>query len=204
MDLAITLLVVGSNVVLYTAYNKTTQKLDFAMLKELLTLQAGVDKFLVETNKLLALCGLSLLALSFLLGSSGLLWDSFWMLVSHTIYSTFKYYNSPNIPAISTWSNLLTEAKSPVAKTKLQAKRKFSNFCGVIALLLLIGFYYNVFPAAARNSFGFFMLNLSVLHFYFMEIDFKDNLNVRPFGYLPFVISSLAIFYLPYMDYFYS
>ena len=44
-------------------------------------------------------------------------------------------------------------------------------------------------------------VTLGILHFYLMEIDYKWNLQVRPYAYLPFPLAALAVGYYAYMQF---
>jgi len=79
-----------------TAYDKTSKKLVFKNLIDLVTLGRGLDWTLVELNKAISLCALTTLILSFMpfqgVDGKQLYFMSLMSLVIHSIYSIYKFY----------------------------------------------------------------------------------------------------------------
>ena len=44
-------------------------------------------------------------------------------------------------------------------------------------------------------------LERGIAHFYTMEIDYKFNLGVRPYAYLPFPLAAIGLGYMVYLEY---
>jgi hypothetical protein len=55
-------------------------------------------------------------------------------------------------------------------------------------------------PSAATGA-ALITIYLALIHFYTMEVDFKGQLQVRPYGMLPFVTVSVAMFALLFTFY---
>uniref|UniRef100_A0A7S3V3M0 Uncharacterized protein n=1 Tax=Aplanochytrium stocchinoi TaxID=215587 RepID=A0A7S3V3M0_9STRA len=207
--------VIGSYLIGYTAYSKTNKTLEWESLKEVVCVKKGLDHTAVQLNKVLALSGLTQLGLAFIPGAmdtigvnqQDLAALSTYMLVSHGAYSIYRYYASAKMPRISTFPRIFTEAFSSAASTieKLMAKRKFALLCGtacsalMYAYLLDDGTYIHsrtkvpvdALQEHAPEICG--VLSLGLLHFYFMEVDAKGALPVRPYGLLALITPSVAL-----------
>jgi hypothetical protein len=82
----------------------------------------------VETNKVLSLAGLTLLALAFCPQLEAMSWDLLWIaqlkLWTHSAYSAFKFYGTSNIPALSSWPGLSSELSSNSAKVEPKPRKR--------------------------------------------------------------------------------
>jgi len=183
---------------LYTSYSKVEKKLRLEKLTDVLVARQGFDAAAVEWNKVLSLAGLTNLGLSFMPGieqvvsdSRSLMRISTAMLLGHSIYSIFKYYGSPNIPTVSSYVDLGQEIKSDRARDIVAVKRKISVLCGLAGQVVIEGIALDLIslsPLPIVSALGF-----GVAHFYFMEVDYKGAMAVRPFGYVAFVGPILAV-----------
>ena len=208
----ISLSIFVSYLLLYTAYSKQTKKLEIELLLTVLLVRDSLDKTLVEYNKVLSrspmlssqisllrsqalsLSGLTLFCVAWLPGLHewrwGLIWSSMVQLWVHSLYSSWKFYGSPNIPHLSTWPHIFKELRASEAKDVLQGIKKISIILGTLGQLILSGGYLQWLSTAALCYGG---LSLGIAHFYSMEIDFKWKLQVRPYAYLPFPLALAAI-----------
>jgi hypothetical protein len=185
----------------YTGYSKATKSYTPSSIVTVLTFGKGVDHTLVELNKSISLSGLSTLCLAFLPPFSdqkaALIKHSMGMLSVHTIYSLYKYYGSKNIPAIKEWfpfsSTMLTDLRN--RDTRPRGIKKLSLWFGLISQTLLWSDYLKLTPAAKTNAAYATALITGTLHFYFMEIDFKWILQVRPFAKLPFPLAAVSAWF---------
>lgn len=186
MDLVVTSVNLGLYLGFYTAYSKATKKLEFPLLWDVLLGRKGLDHTLVELNKAISLAGLTNLPLAMLLGSYGLVWHAMLLLWTHSCYSAFKFYGSTHIPRVTTWNtNPITDFLSSDSKVKVSAQKKFALVCGSAGQLLL-----------AFTSLPVITMFASLAHFYVIELDYKLNLKVRPYAYLPFpLIAAAAVYY---------
>lgn len=183
--LAITLVNLGLYLALYTAYSKATKKLEFNLLWDVFLCRKGLDHTLVEMNKAVSLAGLTNLPLAILLQSKTLFWHAMLILWTHSLYSAFKFYGSAHIPRVQTWNtNPISDFMSSDSKVKVSAQKKFALVCGSIGQFLL-GF----------TSLPVTTMLASLAHFYVIELDYKLNLKVRPYAYLPFPLVALAAVY---------
>eukprot|EP00123_Amoebidium_parasiticum_P019628 comp28285_c0_seq1/m.47193 comp28285_c0_seq1/g.47193 ORF comp28285_c0_seq1/g.47193 comp28285_c0_seq1/m.47193 type:complete len:209 (-) comp28285_c0_seq1:279-905(-) len=178
---------------LYTAYCKTKKTLDFALLTEVLTVSKGVDHTLVQMNKVISLVGITILALAFLPMFSSMRYDllihASYLLWTHTAYSTYKYWDSPNIPVfpLSGWSigATLSDLKAE-PKRWVAGMRKVSFWCGFFGQLIILAWNFGLVGTTVGVCVG--LMLLSHTHFYTMEVDFKGVLQVRPAAFLPFLL----------------
>ena len=76
--------------------------------------------------------------------------------------------------------------------------KKMSIYAGVSANLCLWAYWFNYL---SEFKLGVLACVLGLVHFYFMEIDFRWVLAVRPYGYLPFFTVGLGLVGL-YMQYY--
>ena len=111
----ITFGVFWSYLLFYTMFSKAEQTLVPKQLIEIITFQKGLNKFLVEMNKAVALSGLTTLCLTITPCSMledqriPLLEASLWQLVVHFVYSVYQYYGTSKIPPITQWLMISSE-----------------------------------------------------------------------------------------------
>mmetsp|Transcript_18417 Transcript_18417/g.58734 ORF Transcript_18417/g.58734 Transcript_18417/m.58734 type:complete len:214 (-) Transcript_18417:137-778(-) len=189
---------VAAYLALYTAYDKATKSLGAGGLLDVLLFRKGADHTLVQVNKVISLTGLTTLSVALLPGAAQvvqspaeLLTQSGGLLAAHSLYSLFKYYGSPNIPYLSTFPQILADFRSEKSKDQVAFARRVSLLAGSAALTLVTCFELGTLPLSAMLAKD--TLLLGVLHFYMMEIDYKKQLQVRPFGYLAFAAPAMAI-----------
>ena len=167
-----------------------------------MTLQAGLDKFLVEMNKAISLAGLTTLSIAFFPGISSelrsqLIISSLIQLQTHSIYSVYKYYGTLNIPPLTAWVGLsqiskILGIKTVHMKNEMSMWKQISIFTGAIAMSAI---YAWVFEMTTVQVCCHLSMVFGIIHFYTMEIDYKFILQVRPYAYLPFVTAAVAIGY---------
>ena len=190
--------------VFYTGFDKKTKSLNFSQLLDVLGFRRSVEFTIKETNKVLALAGLTLIAYSVISTDRFMLLIAAIELIIHGLYSSYAFYGSNNIPKISDWtiSKTAKEISSRNAKERLLSKRKLSILCSLISSIILETWLlgYLDWTPLVINTF----LSLSVIHFYTMEIDFRGKLHVRPFGFLAFVVPIVAIGFSTYLYYKFS
>ena len=183
-SLETSILIFVSFLLFYTMYDKIAGRLIPANLFRIITLQDGLDRFLVEFNKALSLSGLSVLCFSFFpIYSRGmqnaLLWSAMLQLWAHALYSAVKYYGTKNIPVITSFLNMGSDRW-----------KKLSIICGLVAQTVLSMGYLSYLKIQALALFG---ISMGLLHFYLMEIDHKFVLRVRPYAYVVFPLSFFGI-----------
>lgn len=187
--------VLGSLLAFYTGYSKKTKALDLNQVLDVVLVRGGLDATLVQLNKIVSLAGLTLLGALFLPGVDALaapeelLSYTLWSLWLHAAYSVYKYYNGPNIPALSTWPRVVSEARSNSPKARVSAQKKLSIVLAGGAQLILLGWFTG--HVGFEVASGTLAAALGLLHFVLMELDFKGNLPVRPWGHIA-TASSLA------------
>ena len=182
----------------YTAYDKAAKTILLTNLWDVLFFRKGADHSLVQWNKVISLVALTNLGMAvtpgfdYFVDSTGdLITTSTLFIMLHFVYSLIKYYNTPNIPVISSFPSIATNLASSKKKTQLIGKRKISAISASIASSLT---YLWLFDYLSITSASVILTLVSALsHFYYMEIDFKDVLHVRPFGYLAFLTPTIAI-----------
>ena len=179
--------------IFYTGYDKKTKSLNSNQLFEVLLCRKSFNDTIVEVNKVLALAGLTLAALSVFVLDMNLLMFATIELVIHGAYSSYQFYGSNNIPKFSDWSLRKTrkELSSKSAKQRLLATRKFSIISSVMCSIILEAWFLGYVDMSPAVSLMF--LSLGVAHFYSMEVDFRGKLHVRPFGFLAFIASFISI-----------
>ena len=108
-------------------------------------------------------------------------------------FCTHRYYDSAKIPRLSSFAAFFNQVRSERPIENLLAKRKVSLVAGAAALNLLEAWalMYSPYGLTPKTS-GLLVLSLSTVHFYFMEVDVKGGLPVRPYGYLAFISSAVA------------
>jgi hypothetical protein len=162
-----------------TGYDKVKKTIVPALLIDYFTLRRGLDWTLVETNKLISLAGLTILLLSFLplalFQGSTLLIIAHSLITIHSFYSIYKFYG---------FSITRFLADKPI--------KKLSIFLGAIAQQIL---WAREFGLVSDSLLIFGGVAFSLAHFWTMEVDYKYQLQVRPFAYLPFALGGLAIIY---------
>mmetsp|Transcript_3673 Transcript_3673/g.5346 ORF Transcript_3673/g.5346 Transcript_3673/m.5346 type:complete len:232 (+) Transcript_3673:114-809(+) len=184
---------------LYTAYDKSSKKLEAKGVLDVVLCRKGLDFTAVQMNKVISLAGLSGLGLAFMPGFDGYCSDpqglfriSAGLMGAHIAYSSWKYYGSGNIPYVSSFPSMISEARSSKSKDVLNFKRKLSILCGISSSSLMFACWpMGYIPVTVGSSCS--ILGLGVLHFYLMEVDYKNALQVRPFGMTAFVIPILAL-----------
>ena len=108
------------------------------------------------------------------------------LILVHSTYSGIRYYGvSDKLPAIS--DIIKPDPKLDKNKRLVISLRAIAWISGASSLVLL------PFSLAASGIFAVALL-LSLAHFWFMEIDYKLNLQIRPFAYIAFVIGGAALF----------
>ncbi|KNC72396.1 hypothetical protein SARC_15046 [Sphaeroforma arctica JP610] len=190
-------LVTISYLLFYTAYSKTAKTLVLGDLLDVLFVRKSIDHTLVQWNKVISLAGITCLAFSFtphfnhVCDLDELLWVSIISLQVHAMYSIYKYYGSPNIPELLTFPQAFTQMNAAGPKDRLIAKKKLSIVLGACGNMILAAYQYGLLPLTPVK--GMLVVLLGVMHFYFMEIDFKDQLQVRPWGFLGFVAPAVCL-----------
>jgi hypothetical protein len=121
--------------------------------------------------------------------SSPLCATSIVLILVHSTYSGLRYYGvHDKLPAVSDIIKSAPKAPTDAEKNKrlVVSLRAVAWVCGAASLLLL------PFSLAASSVFAVALL-LSLGHFWFMEVDYKLNLQIRPFAYIAFVIGGAAL-----------
>ena len=119
------------------------------------------------------------------------------LVVIHSMYSTYYYYGSSNIPILSKWHKIMAQIGDADPKKRGSAIKKISLIAGAlgeIAVAFAAWDYFTVFMA------GLLIIHLGIIHFYLMEIDQKIVLQVRPFALITFVFAGLGVANLVYLD----
>ena len=146
----------------------------------------------------MALTSVTLVSIAFLPGFGEYL--RFDLLVSaiihilvHLVYSAYRYYGTPNIDYISKFPKILGQLTSAEVRKRGKGIKKMSIILGICATLAVIATlmgWISSFKAACLLCVG-----LGMSHFYFMEIDTKFELQVRPFALLTFPLAFIALGY---------
>ena len=187
--MVVPLLVTLAYLFFYTAYDKSTKALNFSILVTLFTCDRGVEWTLVELNKLISLAGLTILLLSFLpilqisflrgvvdaTHHHDMLVCAMVMLWIHSLYSIYKFYGY-------NWRRFSEEIKIKQFSIVL-------GTCGQLAISL--GCWGTITAGMLIVSATLFGLG----HFFTMEIDYKYELQVRPFAMLPFPLACIVLLY---------
>lgn len=183
----------------------------------------SLDHTLVQTNKVLALAGMHMLlvaliapfvslpaCLSFLSFSSlsselyaqSVFFDAIVLLVVHSMYSVYKYYNTSNIPVLSREYLAIPFDLLRLTRGQLNIKQRYvvlkrvSILAGVAANITAAWVYLYLYATPLRSvlsATAVLLIGMTVAHFYLMEVDVKLKLQVRPFGYLPFLLAPVAL-----------
>ena len=176
MEAAIISLAVNiSFYIFYSGYDKGLKKLHMPLLAEIFFVKKSWGHTLDQINKVVALAAMSIVSIAFLprvspaLRLDLIIWGLGHVL-THSAYSTLRYYGTPNIPYITKFHKLIWQiAGEP--KKRGKAFKKISIILGFISEMALIATYFEyivVFKTACLLIVG-----LGVAHFYLMEIDIK-------------------------------
>lgn len=203
--------ILSSYLVFYTAYDKKKKKLDIELVKDFFLLRRGLDWSAVELNKAASLAGLTCVLSSYITPymsnnnissiininmsketNKQVFNHGVSMCVIHSIYSFGKFYQF-SLQKIITDKNI----------------KKISIILGEIAQFTLLSSYFinftNYLPNIitnnnTNNDNNDVILQLSIAttplmlaHFWTMEVDYKYQLQVRPFAYLPFLLGGVAV-----------
>lgn len=184
-----------ANLALYTAYDKTEQTIKPQLLVDVLACRKGLRHTAREINKIVALVGLSLVAVAVIPHSSldgvrsELLSLCCISQLAHGAYSTITYYGDKHVPLVQQWWPLLVSFWGETnKKRRAQGMKVVSLLLGSAASVLLVGAELAWWSALSLS-----VLAVSLAHFWTMEVDFKLILRVRPFGYLPFLLGVPAL-----------
>jgi hypothetical protein len=162
----------------YTAYDKKSKKLVWKNLSDLVTGNRGLDWSLVEANKALSLSGLTTMLLAYLPEFAeqrrDLLRISMVTLWGHGIYSFYKFYQFDIRKVLSD-----------------KSIKRLSVLLGAGAQLALAAGNFNQLTIGAMAA---STTVLGIAHFYTMELDYKNVLQVRPFAYLPFPLAAFVLY----------
>jgi hypothetical protein len=188
-ELAVTTGIVGSYFILYSSYDKKSATIKPEMLAKIFGF-SNVTFSLREINKVLALAGLTVFGLSFAPAVVSLEADAASilqthaasLLLAHGLYSTGSFYGF-----------------DPVKKY-VENKRNLAIVMGDTALGLLFAEtqYSSVSKAidVSKENVLTASIILGTVHFYLMEITpgpFTGKLKVRPYGFVAFGASALAL-----------
>ena len=105
----------------------------------------------------------------------------------HGTYSTIRYYDSNLIPSVQAMLKCASNLNS--AKERQVAIKTLSAVLGALGATCLFGFWF----FAHFQSLLFGTVVFGVFHFYFMEIDYKYVLRVRPAAYLPLILLNAVL-----------
>ena len=181
----------------YTAYDKNTKSLSLPLLLDFLLIRPGPSKnrgltwALNEWNKLISLVAISNLGLAlaptafFKRISAPLAATSLILILIHSTYSGLRYYGvHDKLPAFNYMIKPSLEEKKD--RRLVIRLRAIAWAAGATSLLTL------PFSFAASSILSLTLL-LSLAHFWFMEVDYKLHLQIRPFAYIAFVIGAVAL-----------
>jgi hypothetical protein len=192
-ELFITGATVASFFTLYSMYSKSTGKLDPKQLKQIFGFE-NVTFSLKEINKVLALAGLTILGVSCapkdLLGDASgavLREHATSLLVSHSLYSTYEFYD---LSATKLWVNNKRRLAIIAGQAALSmvAMETFPALCGGKTTSELTG--------QTQTAILSVSLALGSAHFYFMEIKpgpYQGKLAIRPWGYVAAVGAAVGL-----------
>mmetsp|Transcript_24183 Transcript_24183/g.83966 ORF Transcript_24183/g.83966 Transcript_24183/m.83966 type:complete len:234 (-) Transcript_24183:1429-2130(-) len=194
------------NLMFYTSYDKGAKAFRAAPLLDVLTWRNGVGWTLDQWNKILALGGFALVALPFVPGAGfvidpislathAVMWQGVYMLWAHSAYSFFRYYNTTKYPGFSKWMRLsvVSDLGSSNSKAKLEAMKIVAITAGYVAHTVVFAWLLG-YSAMSELTIVAVITSASV-HFIFMESSAQWVLGVRPFGYLPQMLATTAVFY---------
>merc|ERR1712194_514201 len=136
----------------------------------------------------MALNGLTTLGLAFIpLWKSemhALLQCTLLQTVLHVGLSIWVEYGSTKLPNITTWLK---------NQGMVRNLKKVSVLLGISANTVLLGYIGHYIDWVWT---GLLALGLGLAHFYFMEIDFKWIMQVRPYGWAPFFTTAAGSFFI--------
>ena len=194
MAMFIIVTVFVANFCLYTSYDKSTRRLSLSKLLEVLCFRKGIVHTFKELNKVLALVGLAVLGIAFIPqkqcieSQDYLLVFVLYSQIIHSVFSVWCYYGE-HIPKLNSWAWAVRQLFSSNRKDRLICIKLLSTVFAFVCLILLVLFQLNIITIT-MTAVCFF----GVAHFWTMEVDFKLNLSVRPFGYFPFITVLIALF----------
>lgn len=169
-----------SYIAFYTAFDKQKKKLVIDNIIDLIQCRRGYHWTLVELNKAISLSGLTTMLVSFLPSykkqSKELLFISMNMLWVHSIYSLYEFYGYK-------LSNIM----------KKKNMEKLSIVLGSAGQIALCAGYWGYI---SNSQLILSAVTLGISHFWTMEVDFKYQLKVRPYAYLPFPLAFLSYYFL--------
>ena len=199
--MAVTLGVNASFLAFYTGYSKAEKAYKPSLVWTVLTFKKGLNHTLVELNKQISLSGLGTLAVALLPPCQPfreeLVRNAMGMLSIHSIYSTYKYYGSKNIPSLSEWWTTSTIGDLLDSKTIVRGVKRASVILGVLSQGLLWGnaLKGDSSKEAATSLVWGAAIVTGTSHFYLMELDFKWVLQVRPFTFGIFPVCAAGAAY---------
>lgn len=197
--MAVTLGVNASFLAFYTGYSKAEKAYKPSLVWTVLTFKKGVNHTLVELNKQISLSGLGTLAVALLPPCQPfrdeLVRNAMGMLSIHSIYSTWKYYKSKNVPSLSEWWETSTIGDLMDSKTIVRGVKRASIILGILSQSLLWGDYLKVSPETNSSLVWGCAIVTGTSHFYLMELDFKWVLQVRPFTFGIFPVCAAGALY---------
>ena len=107
------------------------------------------------------------------------------LILLHSTYSGLRYYGvHDKLPFFT--DMIKPDPKMDKSRRLVVSLRTIAWACGALSLLLL------PFSLSAAALLPLALL-LSLAHFWFMEVDYKLNLQIRPFAYIAFVIGGVAL-----------
>lgn len=197
--LLFTLAVIAALLLFYTAYDKQSREISPGKLAKVLSFQ-DMDNSLREFNKVAALAGIGILAVTFLLGPISRMFSKvswllvyrknlgllgFFLVVLHGIYSAVVFYKLDFVKAI--YDN----------------PKSLGFVTAIVALLIFIAMAVtSTKQAVAKMGYGkwkmlqklgYVGLFLSVIHFVVLETKAGTGFDVRPFALLFLFLPVLAI-----------
>eukprot|EP01002_Notosolenus_urceolatus_P010429 NODE_373_length_2155_cov_122.856600_g298_i0.p2 GENE.NODE_373_length_2155_cov_122.856600_g298_i0~~NODE_373_length_2155_cov_122.856600_g298_i0.p2 ORF type:complete len:238 (-),score=49.45 NODE_373_length_2155_cov_122.856600_g298_i0:1314-2027(-) len=190
---------VGAYLVLYTGWSKAKGAFSLDALLDVVLVRQGAGHTMDQLNKVLGLAGITSLGLASIPGAIDrpleLRKIAAGLLVPHACFSLWRYWGT-KIPGWLNW-NPIKDATSKDANKNVAWKRRFATVQGAEALLLLLlsvttGFWDRKLPNFLTPAWVLYGLIVALSHFYFIEVDAKWKLPVRPAGYAGFVVPGVA------------
>jgi len=187
--------------VFYTARNKKTQALELNEILDVVFFRKGSSHTFSETNKVLALACCTTLGLSltpgfhFLVDSTGdLLTTSTLCLMLHACMSFVMFYgNTEKIPFKFNASKRKKndDIKKKNQKSDLESYRAFGAVFGLLSLSLLVAW---LFDSLSQSYWSMVAASVfAICHYYYMEVDSKGLLAVKPVGFIAFATPLIAV-----------
>jgi hypothetical protein len=181
----------------YTAYDKSTKSLSMPLLLDFLLIRPGPAKnrgltwALNEWNKLISLVAITSLGLAlaptsfFRRISAPLAATSLVLILIHSTYSGLRYYGvADKLPALT---DMIKPSPKMDKNKRLVVQLRAIAWAAGASSLLTLPFSF------LTSSILSIALLLSLAHFWFMEIDYKLHLQIRPFAYIAFVVGAVAL-----------